>query len=198
MILGITSSIGCGATTVARMFQKLGAKMVSADEIARKVIDQASVKKALVKAFGQEILLKGKTKEIDRKKLAEKAFASKTALGRLNAITHPKIILAAKKQLKALKKLKPKLIVFDAPLLFEAHVEHLVERVLVVKASRETQLKRLMQKGYSEKQARQRISVQLPLSQKILKADFVVNNNGTLNATRKQVKMLWRVLKKIE
>ena len=179
MIVGVTSSMGGGATTVAKM---LKGKLVSADEIARKVLQKKEVKLKLVKAFGRDILT---GKKISRKRLAALAFKDKKSLKKLNTITHPLILKEIRNQLRAKK--KAKLVVLDAPLLVESGLAKDVDKVILVRASRETQLKRLMQKHFSREQALQRIKAHYALSRKARQADFLVENNGPLKETRAQV-----------
>ena len=192
MIIGVTSSMGCGSSTVAKMLQKFGASLISADDIAQKVLESAAVKKQLIKTFGH-IILKGK--KIDRKRLAHMAFKNETETKKLNEITHPVIIKKIESKIKRLKKKnKKKPIVIDAALLFETGLNNLTDRVIVVTASREKQLRRLQDKGFTEKEALQRIKAQLPLSRKTTQADYVIDNNGALKITQAKVKTLWQTL----
>lgn len=182
MILGVTSCMGGGASTVAKMLKAKGAKVVSADEVAGEILERPAVKLELAKAFGREILAGHK---VDRKKLAERAFESKASLKRLNEITHPPIIKEIKKRLKRLK--KARLAVLDAPLLVEAGLSDEVDKIVLVRASRQTQLNRLGQKGLGREQALKRIKAHYSLARKARQADYFIDNNGSLKETRQQL-----------
>lgn len=182
MILGVTSCMGCGASTVTKMLKAKGAKVVSADEIAGEILERPSIKIKLAKAFGKEVIAK---KKVDRRKLAELAFEKKVSLKKLNDITHPLILKEIKQRLKKLKRFK--LVVLDAPLLVEAGLVKAVDKVILVSASRETQLKRLMQKHVSREQALKRIKAHYSLSRKAKQADYFIDNNGSLKETREQL-----------
>lgn len=182
MILGVTSCMGCGASTVTKMLKAKGAKVVSADEIAGELLKKPAIKIKLVKAFGKEIIVK---KKVDRKKLAELAFESKIPLKKLNDITHPPILKEIKQRLGKLK--KSRLVVLDAPLLVESGLVKNVDKLILVRASRETQLKRLMQKNVSREQALKRIKAHYSLTRKAKQADYFIDNNGSLKDTREQL-----------
>jgi dephospho-CoA kinase len=182
MILGVTSCMGCGASTVTKMLKAKGAKVVSADEIAGELLKKPAIKIKLAKAFGKEIIVK---KKVDRKKLAELAFESKISLKKLNDITHPPILREIKQRLGKLK--KSRLVVLDAPLLVESGLVKNVDKLILVRASRETQLKRLMQKNVSREQALKRIKAHYSLTRKAKQADYFIDNNGSLKDTREQL-----------
>jgi len=192
-VIGLTGSWGTGKTAVAKMLQCLGAKVIDADKIAHQVIrpDNAVYQK-VVSVFGRGIF-KNNSRAIDRKKLGKIVFADKVSLGRLNKIVHPEIVKNIKGQLR---KARAQIIVLDAPLLIEAGLDRIVDKLIVVKLNKEEQMSRLKDKtGLSRTRILKRILYQLPLSYKIKKADFVIDNNGTRNNTYKQVKAVWKKLR---
>lgn len=198
LIVGLTGGIVSGKTTIAKMFQELGAQVIDADEIARKVVRPGEKAwQGIVEYFGPEILRDDL--EINRKKLADIVFSNKEKLAVLNSITHPEIILMLKKQINQLKNKYQKNIIciVEAPLLFEAHLEDMMDKIIVVYLNREEQLKRLLlRNNLTREEAIQRIESQMPLEEKLSRADYVIDNCFSLQQTKKKVLQVWKELKK--
>jgi len=193
IVVGITGSFGTGKSTVARIFSSLGAKVINADEIVHKIIGSNNkVSKKIIKAFGKGILDKN-LRKIDRRKLGKIVFQKQESLKKLCKIIHPEVIKIIKKQLNAFK--KNKCIVIDVPLLIEANLLDIVDRLIVVKASKENQIKRIKKKmNLSKNQIQRRINAQMSLSKKIKLADYVVNNNKNISFTKSQVRDIYKEL----
>jgi len=192
--LGITGSFGTGKTTVAKLFARRGGKVIDADRLARENIkkDKPAYKK-IIRSFGKGILKYNG--EINRPQLAERVFTNKSLVARLNKIVHPEIIRQIKKEITKAKN-KKQIAIIDAPLLIEAGLLKIIDKLIVVKASKKNQLKRLVAKtGFSKIKITQRIKAQLPLKQKQQMADFVVDNDGSLTYTKKQVEEIWKKIK---
>ena len=191
MVIGVTGSFGCGKSTVARMFKSFGAGIVDADRIARGLIKRNTrIYRKIVDTFGDNILKRNK--EIDRAKLADVVFADRKSLGRLNRIIHPQVIRIIKRSIKNKSR---RIIILDAPLLIEAGLLYLTDRLVVVKSDRKRQVERLLKKTpLSKCQVLKRIKAQLPLWQKIRLADFVIDNSGKLTMTKKQAREIWAEL----
>ncbi len=198
LIVGLTGGIVSGKTTIAKMFQELGAQVIDADEIARKVVRPGEKAwQGIVEYFGPGILREDL--EINRKKLADIVFSNKEKLAVLNSITHPEIILMLKKQINQLKNKYQKNIIciVEAPLLFEAHLEDMMDKIIVVYLNREEQLKRLLlRNNLTREEAIQRIESQMPLEEKLSRADYVIDNCFSLQQTKKKVLQVWKELKK--
>jgi len=194
MILGLTGSIASGKSSVAGCFVDCGAVLVSADLLAREVVNPGSptlVK--LVEAFGADILTPGGS--LNREMMAQKVFIDPAARRRLEAITHPAIAHLAECRLAELKQAPHDLIVYEAPLLFEAGAEGRVDQVLVIVVDPDIQLARLMQRdNLGDLEARRRIDSQWPQADKVQKADFVIDNSGPLQQTRVMVTALYSYL----
>lgn len=197
IIAGITGTIGTGKSTVARMFQDLGAYIIDADQLARQVVEPG--KKAwqdILDYFGLAVLNNDRT--IDRQKLADIVFQNPEKLQKLNSFIHPEVIKEDQRLCGERKKVDPDgLIVKDIPLLLEVSREvalMLVDKIIVVCASPEIQLKRLVARGVREEDALNRIKTQKQLADKIKLADYVINNDGTLEETRHQVKDIYSQL----
>ncbi|MBC1538224.1 dephospho-CoA kinase [Listeria seeligeri] len=185
--IGLTGSVATGKSTVSKMIQKAGIPLVDADIAARKVVERGTEGLAeIVVYFGKEILLADGS--LNRPKLADIIFKNEEKRQKLNEITHPRVkdyMLAERKRFLAAGE---KVVFFDIPLLFESHLESLVDQIVVVWVTPETELKRLMERNNLTKEAAlARINSQMGIDEKAKKADFVINNNESLEKTEKQV-----------
>ncbi len=195
LILGVTGNIASGKSTIVGAFAKLGAAVLDADQVARDVVAPGSpVLQQLLERFGADILLEDG--QLDREALGGIVFADQVARQDLNGIMHPAIGQLAVERLQKLKKMPGlPLIVYEAPLLFEAGAEGRVDQVLVVKIEPQLQLQRLMQRDHlDEVAALQRIAVQMSQEEKLSRADYVIDNSGTVEEVLRQVEDLWREL----
>jgi len=198
IIVGLTGSVGTGKSTVTNFFRELGAYIIDWDELAREVTrPHLRAWKEIVEYFGKDFLNEGLT--INRQKLAEIAFSDKEKVAKLNQIVHPEVFKEDERITNEIKSLDhDALIIKDIPLLFELTRPIFVDKVVVVSASEQTQLRRLKEKGMSRDDAQNRIKSQLPLEEKIKSADFVINNDGPLEETKKQVEEIYSLLRKGE
>lgn len=194
MILGLTGSIASGKSSVADAFAECGAVLVSADQLAREIVNPGSPTLArLVDVFGPDISTPQGS--LNREVLAQIVFADPGARSRLESITHPAIAHLADCRLGDLRKSQHDLVVYEAPLLFEAGATGRVDQVLVVVVDPVVQLERLMLRDkLGEAEARQRIAAQWPQADKVQKADFVIDNSGPMEETRRAVAALYRYL----
>jgi len=196
LIVGLTGGIVSGKTTVTQIFKRLGAKIIDLDEIAREIVNpQQKAWKKIVQNFGVEILKDNQ--EINRKKLAKIVFSNQEKLNLLNQITHPVIIEVMKKQLNQISNQTTGDVIclIDAPLLFEAHIEHMMDKIIVVYINEKEQMTRLLQReGLSKDDAIKRIRAQMPIDDKVHLADYVIDNSFSLEQTKEQVFQLWREL----
>jgi dephospho-CoA kinase len=196
IIVGLTGGVGTGKSTVANSFRKLGAYIIDWDDLAREVVrPHSKAWKEIVEHFEKDVLNEDLT--INRQKLAEIVFSDKEELEKLNQIVHPEVFEEDERITNEIRSLDPDaLIIKDIPLLFELTRPVFVDKVLVVFVSARTQLRRLEEKGMSREDAQSRIKSQLPLEGKIKSADFVINNDGSLEETKKQVEEMYSLLRK--
>jgi dephospho-CoA kinase len=189
-VIGLTGGLGTGKTFVASVFRSLGAKVIDADLAARSEIRKGSAcYRKVVSAFGPRILRR--SGEIDRRSLADIVFSDRRALKRLERIVHPPVIKAIESQI--VRSRARDVLVIDAPLLMEAGLAKRADMVVVVHASKRTQLARLSkERSMKRSDALKRISAQMPMNRKIGAADRVIYNDGTKSQTRRQVKELWK------
>jgi dephospho-CoA kinase len=194
MILGITGSIAAGKSTIANIFKEFGVPVVSADELARTVVQPGQpALRALQQRFGDSIITA--TGELDREKLAKLVFVDPAARQDLNKIVHPAIAILADQTLQQLKDAGHPLIGYEAPLLFEAGAENRVDAILMVRIAPELQRQRLSQRDdLSDAEITARIATQLPQEEKVARSDYVIDNSGPLETTYAQVKELFHQL----
>jgi dephospho-CoA kinase len=189
MIIGITGIFGSGKTIVSRLFAKHGYKVVNADEIGHRLLNKRPIKDKVIKVFGKSILVNNR---INRRKLKDIVFNNHRKLIKLNKIIHPPII----KEIKSIiKKSKNKKIVIDAALLIEVKALSLVDKLIVVKINKKEQLKRVLKKKkYNKKEIRNIIKSQLSQKEKLKYGDYIVDNSGSLNNTKKQVNRICELI----
>jgi dephospho-CoA kinase len=194
IVVGLTGNIGSGKSTVAIFFKELGAYVIDWDELAREVVrPDSKAWKEITEYFVKGILNDDLT--IDRQKLAEMVFSDREKLAKLNQIVHPEVFKEDERATSEIKDIDPDaLIVKDIPLLFEVTPPIFVDKVVVVSASEQTQLRRLEEKGITRRDAQRRIKSQLPLEDKIKSADFVIDNDGSLEETKRQVERIYSLL----
>ncbi|MGV0167126.1 dephospho-CoA kinase [Furfurilactobacillus sp. WILCCON 0119] len=187
IIIGLTGGIASGKSTVSKMLAAQHLPIVDADQVAHEVVAPNTPTLAqLVKTFGKEILTT--TGTLNRRRLGQLVFADPEKMTQLNAIIQPVIRTAIKGQLARLTADKAPIIVLDAPLLLEQHYEAEVDLVVVVSVPRSIQLQRLMARDQlTTSEATRRIMSQQPLAEKVQQADFVIDNSGSVEATRLQV-----------
>lgn len=183
---------------VAAAFEKKGAARVSADQLAREIVAPGSeVLSQLTERFGRDILTENG--RLNREHLARIIFDDDQARADLNRITHPAIGRLAVEKLQSFAGSGVPLVVYEAPLLFEAGAEGRVDEVLVVKIDPAIQLQRLVKRdNLSEVDAQQRIAAQMPQAEKLERADYVIDNSGDMETTLRQVDELWRRLLTID
>src|SRR5690625_3271895 len=187
-IIGLTGSIGTGKSTVSKMFLQLNFPVVDADKIAREVVEPGKdAYRKIVDSFGETILQQNS--QIDRKLLGEIVFGDEHKRKQLNEIIHPAIREEMLAQQESYIKNGEQCVVLDIPLLFESKLTQLVDKIIVVYVNSDIQLQRIMERdGCSKKTALQRVKAQIPVSEKVKLADAVINNNGSMEETFKQLK----------
>jgi dephospho-CoA kinase len=199
LLLGVTGSIATGKSVVAKMLEELGAPTIDSDVLSREVVEPGKpAYQDIVSYFGEQVLLKDKT--LDREKLREIIFKDKEKRKKLESFTHPRILESYFEQVKRLsQKKKPLIVQFVVPLLIEVHWQDLFDHLLMVYATEEIQLKRLMKRDRISKElAINIIRSQMSVEEKKKYCDLIVDNSGSLEETRKQVELIWRKLQQIQ
>ncbi len=182
--VALTGSIATGKSTVVSCFKEEGFEVIDADKIAHEVL--AAQHQEIARRFGQELVQDG---EVDRKGLGAIVFADERKRKELEALLHPLIYQHIEKRAKELDASK-RLYFVDIPLFYETN-RYPIKRVLVVYAPPLVQLQRLMLRdGLSKEEAQKRIAMQLPIEEKRQKADYVIDNSGTLTALKHECKRI--------
>ena len=191
-VVGLTGGIASGKSSVSKMLADLGVMVIDLDQIAREVVEpNKPAWQEIVEYFGEAFLLSDRT--IDRKALGERIFTNPEDREELNEITHPRIIKELFKLIEKYRREKQELVIVDAALLFESKMDGWLKPVIVVNANEEEQIKRLQDRdGYRREQTLKRIQAQMPLKDKVKLADYVIDNSGSLEDTRRQVEEIWR------
>lgn len=187
--VGLTGGIGAGKSEVSRLLVASGAVLIDSDKIAREVVEPGTPGLAkVVEAFGREILAPDGT--LDRPKLGSIVFADPQKLAVLNAIVHP-LVGARSAELEGAAS-EDAVVIHDVPLLAENGLAPLYDLVVVVDASPETQLDRLVRlRGMSEEDARARMAAQATREKRLEIADVVIDNDGPLEGLEQRVGAVW-------
>ena len=213
MIIGVTGGIGSGKSTVVGFFKEWGALVIEVDKLGWEILE--SKQKEMVKEFGNEILTDGKEvqpqevqPQIDRKRLGKLVFSSPDNICKFNSIVHPPLIKELKNQISNLKiqvsgsaeEVQPQkvpTIVVDCALIYEwkevqPQIEKWFDKIILVTSSYENKMQRLLKSGYTEEEASNRIHAQLP--DEVKPADWVIENNNSLETLRDKAKAVWELL----
>lgn len=193
MIVGLTGGIASGKSTVSNYFREFGAEVLDADVVAKELSEKEENVAKIIEIFGNEIL--DENGNISRKKMRERAFLEKDKLKQLNELLHPQVIEVFKNKKENTK--EDEIVIFDIPLLFEAGMENLCDTVIVVYISKRVQLERMMKRDrHGIDLAERIIESQMSMSDKIDKADIIINNNCTLEDLKNNVNMVYYNLQK--
>ena len=194
MLIGLTGQIGAGKSTAARMFAQFGAVVVDADMIGRQVVEQSpALLKKLVKSYGQEILTP--SGKLNRKALANVAFASAKSTRALNSLVHPYLLKELHRQVKLHSKHR-KVVIIDAALLLDWRLDREVDGTIVITAPLALRIRRMSARGLSRAEVIARQKSQPTLAAFRSRADFVISNSGTEAELRRRLKKLWQTLQK--
>ena len=196
ILVGLTGGVATGKSTVAAMFERCGATVIDADQLARQVVEPGKPAwRDIVRAFGSGILYPDRT--LDRQALADIVFRSPRKLRRLERIIHPRVTRLQSRLTKAIAgRRRAAVVIYEVPLLFEAGVDKRVDAVIVVTADRRTQMERLARRtGLSRTDILRRIRSQMPLAEKRRRADFVLDGTQSLEILRRQTARLYAQLR---
>ncbi|MFF3463006.1 dephospho-CoA kinase [Streptomyces sp. NPDC002619] len=187
--VGLTGGIGAGKSEVSRLLVERGAVLIDADRIAREVVAPGTAGlAAVVEAFGKGILARDGS--LDRPKLGSIVFADPEKLAVLNSIVHP-LVGARSRELESAAA-DDSVVIHDVPLLAENGLAPLYDLVVVVDASPETQIDRLVRlRGMAEEDARARMAAQATREKRLEIADVVIDNDVLLDALERRVDDVW-------
>jgi dephospho-CoA kinase len=193
MNIGLTGGIATGKSTVANLLVQRGALLIDLDRIAREIVEPGQpALEQIAQRFGQAVLQADGT--LDRKKLGAIVFADPGKRKALEQITHPAIRAVMKQRMEHYRTTEPgRLTVVDVPLLYESGLVSYFEKIMVVYVPRQAQLERLMRRDkLSREEAEKRLNAQMDIEEKKRRADYVIDNSGSLEDTERQVAAFWR------
>ena len=191
MIVGITGGMGSGKSSFSRELEELGAKRIDADRVGHQVIERPEILRDLLAAFGEDLI--NPAGKLNRRELGRRAFADEVSCTRLNQIVHPLLEKELKIQIdRARNRGSGNVVVVDAALIFEWGDLQRFDAIVVVDAKEEVRIERLIRGGMiSEAEVRRRMACQMPVEEKTARADWVVENNGSLQDLRREAEHLW-------
>jgi dephospho-CoA kinase len=187
-LIGLTGGIASGKSSVSAILRRLGAQIIDADALAREIVEpHQPAWNEIVNTFGNEILQSDQT--LNRKKLRKLVFDEPNARKQLEAITHPKIRRLAQEKIAESVATGASLVVYEAPLLFETGIHLWLRPVILVACDTATQKRRLQKRdNLTEAEIEQHLGAQMSLEEKRKLADYVIENNGTLEKLESAVK----------
>jgi dephospho-CoA kinase len=194
-LVGLTGGIASGKSTVAKILQSLGAAIVNADDLAREVVEPGhEAWKEIVASFGADILQSDQT--LDRQKLRTLIFNQPEARKRLESIIHPRVRALAEERIRQYGAAGYPVVIYEVPLLFEGKLQEWLRPVILVACNIETQTARLQKRDHlTPADAEKHIAAQMSLKDKRRLADYVIENNGTLEDLERQTRQILEKIK---
>src|SRR5690606_10111455 len=195
LLVGLTGNIASGKSTVARLLQERGADLIDADVLAREAVSPGSpALDRIAERFGDAVLHADGS--LDRAALRTRVFSDHDELEALNAIVHPEVQRLRNQQLEEARERGERIVVSDIPLLFERGLVGDFDVVVLVDAPRPLRVERLVRdRSLHEAEAMQMIAAQMPAELKRARADYVIENDSTLEALETRVDELWTALR---
>jgi dephospho-CoA kinase len=190
-LIGLTGNIASGKTAVADMFAERGAVIVDADVLAREAVSKGSpALGAITEKWGKDVL--DAEGNLDRSSLRHIVFQNQSDLDALNEIVHPEVARLRAREIEAAKGRGDKFVVCVIPLLFERHLADEFDTIVLVDAPRSLRLERIVHdRGIDEAEAMEMIASQMPADLKRARADFVIENAGSLEELEEEVDRVW-------
>lgn len=193
--IALTGGIASGKSTVSDLFRRKGAVILDGDQAAREAVRPGTRSwRRLRELLGPDFFLEDG--ELDRRRLRLRIIDDPSLRAEVNAVLYPAVMEIIKEGWREACSHNPQaLVLFDIPLLYEAGLDGRFDRVILVYAPPEVQVRRLMERdGVSREEAERTLAMQMSIDRKRVRAHLMIDNGGSLEATRRQVDALWRVL----
>lgn len=196
LLIGLTGNIASGKSTVARLLSERGATIIDADVLARRVVEPGMPAfDEIVRRWGRDVVAPDGS--LDRDALRRLVFADHDQLEELNAIVHPEVVAYRDRLVEEARQRGDRLVVQDIPLLFERGIVDQFDRIVLVDAPRPVRLERLMrERGLSETESMDMITAQMPAELKRARADYIIENTGTVRELEERVSDVWHALER--
>jgi dephospho-CoA kinase len=198
LTIGLTGGLACGKSTVARRLEEKGCALVRADLLGHEAIAPGGPAHAAVLAeFGQD--LGGAGGQIDRQRLAERVFDQPDRVQKLNELVHPYIRRRIREHIDSFRRAHPDgILVVEAALLLEAFADPAIDKIVVIDCTEEQQVARFGQKGGTAEEARRRMAAQMPRTERLARADYIIDASGSIDETLRQVDRLYEQLRDLK
>ncbi|MHC4713574.1 MAG: dephospho-CoA kinase [Planctomycetota bacterium] len=192
-IIGLAGGIGSGKSTISGIFKSLGAVIIDADRIAHQVLESPEVIPAIKETFGRGVITDGK---VSRTALGSIVFEDLPLLEKLNSIIHPAVIARCRELIEHHRKDPDcRAVVLDAPLIFEAGLEADCDAMVFVEASDALRQRRVAAaRGWDKEELSRRGKFQDSLKSKKERADYIINNNGSLADAAAKTREVWEAI----
>jgi dephospho-CoA kinase len=201
LFIGVTGNFGTGKSTVCKIIEEFGYPVIYSDSLAKELmVKNEELKKRIIENFGEEAYLEDGS--LNRKWLAEKVFAnspeSEQILARLNAIVHPFVLDETEKIITRLIEEGNRMIFFESALIFEANIQDLFDYIILVDSKKEKIYERMEKLGkFSKEDVDLRLQRQIPAKEKYNSVDFIIQNNGSLEELKTNVKLILEMLEEL-
>ena len=198
LIIGLTGGIATGKSTVTAIFRKRGAIIFDYDVVAREVVEpDTPAWKDIVEYFGESIL--NDDRSLDRAKIGDIVFPDPEERKKLEGFIYPRLFEEYSRRIREIEQNDPDaLVLADTPLLFEAHLEGMFDKIVVVYATREQQIQRLTERdGLDRDAVLARLDAQIPTEEKLDRADYVIQNCDSIEDMEREVNALFDKLQKV-
>ena len=192
LLIGLTGNIASGKSTVTHLLAAKGATVIDADVLARQAVEEGTpAYRDIVERWGSDVL--SPDGYLDRGALRRRVFQDQNELEELNRIVHPEVNRLRERLVSEARRRGDRVVVCDIPLLFEKHLAAEFDRIVLVDAPRPVRLERLVRdRGLHEAEAMKMIAAQMPAELKRARADYVLDNTGTINELEARVDEVWR------
>ncbi|MBI1805364.1 MAG: dephospho-CoA kinase [Ignavibacteriae bacterium] len=195
LAIGVTGGIGGGKTTVVGIFASIGGHVLYADQMAQKIVNtDDTVRRRIKRQFGDHVYSMNGT--LDRKQMARFVFTDPLALDTLNEIVHPSVLRSLEKEIISFKQKEQNCLLFvEAALLFEVEADTMFDYMIVVDAEEEERIRRVMSRDKSARSdVLQRVKTQMPVSEKMARADFVIHNTQDMKVLKEKCRFIYKLL----
>ncbi|NLB18479.1 MAG: dephospho-CoA kinase [Syntrophomonadaceae bacterium] len=181
-VIGLTGSIASGKSSVSKILKQQGIPVIDADQMAREIVEPGKpAYQDIVNEFGAQVV--DADGQLNRKRLGDIIFSDPEMRNKLNSFTHPRLKEVFERRMQQLSP-DDRIVVWDVPLLLETNMDKEVNEVWVVWVDNRLQVERLMQRdGLTQTEAELRIASQMPMVEKMKRADRLIDNRGTMEET---------------